>query len=300
MEILRRSELPSDLTWPPPVPVSAHQRHLSTEEQFLGSSRRNCDDGDGPPPVDRPTVNPDPRLTKKTRLNPTDTTAEDELFDDTIARMTIRPENFGIVTLNMDGALPGKSDYLNRTFRQLRLLNIQGVLMQDRRCTEVEFKHVLRSAATYLHDSDALPTYALSPAPISPNGMTYGGVAILLPPYMKRRVSHTVRDERELGRCALIITLDGRSDTALTLCSLYVTPAPGSENGVHATQARALGKADDGQDPTTTALYKDPAKHLTERRSKGNELLLGADFQTNMHIPELPASQKAWGSRPAY
>jgi hypothetical protein len=295
IRFIRSPYQPKALAWPPPATRrTQQQRRLSAEEQFLGSSRRNCVDGDGPRPTKRHAVGSSPSQNQKHQSNSTSShgNATDELFEDTISRMTIQPENFGIVTLNMDGALPGKSDHLARTFRQLRLLGVQGILMQDHRCTETEFQQVLHSAATHLFATKELPTSALSPAPISPNGQAYGGVAILLPPHMRRRVTKVIKDERDLGRYVLI-TLGGRSGSSLTLCSLYVTPAPGSPNGVHATQARALAKDGSDQDPTS-ALYKDLTRHLTEQRSHGNELLLGADFQTNMHIPELPASQRAW------
>ena len=177
-------------------------------EQFLGSSRCNCDEGDGPIPSSSA-----PRK-------------QFQDFSETFPSTKIRwsqpkkhqNSTLSIITLNLDGALPGKSEHYDAMFRQLNELNIQGLLLQDLRCDDTTFRQLLHSARIYLYQSEQLPVYIHSMAPLSPNNQRYGGTAIILPPHFRNRIINPITDHRNLGRyCAL--TIRGRRGSNLTFFS---------------------------------------------------------------------------------
>jgi hypothetical protein len=257
-------------------------RPLTETEQFRGSSRCNCDEGDGPIPSSSA-----PRK-------------QFQDFSETFPSTKIRwsqpkkhqNSTLSIITLNLDGASPGKSEHYDLMFRQLNELNIHGLLLQDLRCDDTTFRQLLHSARTYLYQSEQLPVYIHSMAPLSPNNQRYGGTAIILPPHFRNRIINPITDHRNLGRyCAL--TIRGRRGSNLTLFSAYFNPAPGNENGVHATQQRYLKRLNIDTDPNDLYI-KDISSHLNNERSQGNEILLGADFQTNIRYLNMPATQRIW------
>ena len=257
-------------------------RPLMETEQFLGSSRCNCDEGDGPIPS-----------SSAPRKQFQDFS---ETFPSTKIRWSQSKKHqnsiLSIITLNLDGAMPGKSEHYDAMFRQLNELNIHGLLLQDLRCDDTTFRQLLHSARTYLYQSEQLPVYIHSMAPLSPNNQRYGGTAIILPPHFRNRIVNPITDHRNLGRyCAL--TIRGRRGSNLTLFSAYFNPAPGNENGVHATQQRYLKRLNIDTDPNDIYI-KDISSHLNNERSQGNEILLGADFQTNIRYLNMPATQRIW------
>ena len=131
---------------------------------------------------------------------------------------------------------------------------------------------------------------------MSQNSQRYGGTLIILPPHYQRRIitAETHSDPRNLGRfCQL--TIQGKQHTKLTVISSYMPPTTTTPNGVRITQKNILERERIDADPYTL-LSSDLAATIKKARQGGSEIIIGADFQTDIRNNSKPLTSTIWGN----